>query len=324
MRRRADATRSKVDLARIGFCIGDKLGNVVGRHRRMHHHYIGQPNQSSHRSAVANEIERKLLVERRVDGVVRTDEGDRVAIGYRAEHRLHADIAARAGPVLDDELLPQMIRQILADNARDDVVGAARRKRDDPVYRPRRISFRPRDPRDGRQRGSARGQMQEGAAGQVRLRRVYVFAPPGSRTVNTEPLPISLATVTSPPIRRASLRVMARPSPVPPKRCAVVASAWLNSSNSLACCSAVMPMPVSATASSIQSRPSATLRARSVTSPSLVNLKALLNRLSSICRSRMGSTVRVPRLSCASTSRRFWFCSASWRAVPITSSISGA
>jgi hypothetical protein len=38
-------------------------------------------------------------------------------------------------------------------------------------------------------------------------------------------------------------RVMARPRPVPPKRCAVEASAWVNSSNSFACCSAVMPMP---------------------------------------------------------------------------------
>ena len=37
---------------------------------------------------------------------------------------------------------------------------------------------------------------------------------------------------------RASLRAMASPSPVPPKRCAVVASAWVNSSNSFACCSA--------------------------------------------------------------------------------------
>ena len=41
---------------------------------------------------------------------------------------------------------------------------------------------------------------------------------------------------------------MASPSPVPPKRCAVEASAWVNSSNSFACCSAVMPMPVSETA----------------------------------------------------------------------------
>src|SRR5262249_1435391 len=71
---------------------------------------------------------------------------------------------------------------------------------------------------------------------------------PGRRTVNTEPLPGSLATATSPPIMRASLRVMARPSPVPPYCRAVEESAWVNSSNSLACCSGVIPMPVSATA----------------------------------------------------------------------------
>src|SRR5439155_15212723 len=50
-------------------------------------------------------------------------------------------------------------------------------------------------------------------------------ATPGRRTVKTEPLPSSLVTVTSPPIMRASLRVMASPSPVPPNFCAVEASA---------------------------------------------------------------------------------------------------
>src|SRR5262249_12186667 len=119
-------------------------------------------------------------------------------------------------------------------------------------------------------------------------------APTGRRTVNTEPLPRSLATITSPPIMRASLRVMARPSSVPPKRCAVVLSAWLNSSKSLACCSAVMPMPVSETDTSIQSRPFLTLLARSLTSPSFVNLQALLNRLNRICRRRIGSTLTAP------------------------------
>src|SRR5947208_3429652 len=79
---------------------------------------------------------------------------------------------------------------------------------------------------------------------------------------------------------RASLRERARPSPVPPYRRAVSESAWVNSWNSFACCSAVSPMPVSATASSTQSRPSATLRTRSATSPSFVNLQALLKRLS--------------------------------------------
>src|SRR5260370_39113196 len=67
----------------------------------------------------------------------------------------------------------------------------------------------------------------------------------GKRTVNIDPLPGSLVTVTSPPIMRASLREMARPRPVPPKRRAVAASAWLNSSNSFAFCSALSPNPVS-------------------------------------------------------------------------------
>src|SRR5437867_4957246 len=43
--------------------------------------------------------------------------------------------------------------------------------------------------------------------------------------------------------------------PSPPKRRAVKESAWANSSNNLACCSAVIPMPVSDTANSIQFAP---------------------------------------------------------------------
>src|SRR5262245_35770281 len=41
------------------------------------------------------------------------------------------------------------------------VGGAARRKTYDPAYRPRRIGLRSRDPREGRQRGSAGCQMQK-------------------------------------------------------------------------------------------------------------------------------------------------------------------
>src|SRR5262249_41986545 len=85
-----------------------------------------------------------------------------------------------------------------------------------------------------------------------------------------------------------------------------------------------MPIPVSDTASSTQSRPSATLRTRRATSPSFVNLQALLKRLSRICLSLMGSAVSAPRFSWASTTRRFLFCSASCPAVSTTSLISGA
>src|SRR5262249_2548704 len=51
-------------------------------------------------------------------------------------------------------------------------------------------------------------------------------------------------------------------------------------------------------------------------------LTGVLSRLSRICLSRMESAVSAPRLSCASTMRRFWFFSASCPAVPMTSSIS--
>ena len=46
--------------------------------------------------------------------------------------------------------------------------------------------------------------------------RIQSVAPTGRRTIKPEPLPGSLVTVTSPPIMRASLRVIARPRPVPP------------------------------------------------------------------------------------------------------------
>ena len=40
-------------------------------------------------------------------------------------------------------------------------------KADDDAHRPRRIGLRPRDARHGRQRGSARGQMQKLFGGEV-------------------------------------------------------------------------------------------------------------------------------------------------------------
>ena len=63
---------------------------------------------------------------------------------------------------------------------------------------------------------------------------------------NVVPLPGVLSTVRSPPIRRASRRLITRPSPVPPYFRVVELSACVNDWKSLACCSGEMPMPVSA------------------------------------------------------------------------------
>ena len=71
--------------------------------------------------------------------------------------------------------------------------------------------------------------------------------------------------------------------------------AWENSWNNLPICSGVMPMPVSATARVIQSRPfSCPWRASIVMVPRSVNLLALLMRLSRACRSRIWSACIVP------------------------------
>src|SRR5262249_55332093 len=64
-------------------------------------------------------------------------------------------------------LLSEPLRQPLSDQARRDVGRAGRGEWHDQTHRPRRIGLRLRDARHGRQRGSARGQMQKISAGGV-------------------------------------------------------------------------------------------------------------------------------------------------------------
>src|SRR5262245_17762020 len=95
-----------------------------------------------------------------------------MTVRWRTHDRLAADSARVSLTVLDDEWLPEPLRQPLTHQTCDDVARPARRKADNDAHRPRRIALRPRDPRDGRQRGSARGQMQKISAGK------FHFEPP--------------------------------------------------------------------------------------------------------------------------------------------------
>ena len=65
--------------------------------------------------------------------------------------------------------------------------------------------------------------------------------------VNVVPTPGALSNARSPPISRASRRLIASPSPVPPYLRDVELSACVNAPNSRPCCSGGMPMPVSRT-----------------------------------------------------------------------------
>jgi len=142
----------------------------------MHHHDVGHDHNAGDRRDVADEIEVELVIERRVERVRRNGHEERIAIRCRTHDRLRGDITAGARPVLDDELLAEPLREPLADQACDDVGAAAGGKADDDADRPRRIGLRPGDPRDGRQRGGARCEMQKISAGK------FHFEPPSCFT----------------------------------------------------------------------------------------------------------------------------------------------
>ncbi len=116
------------------------------------------------------------MVERGVDQIIGADGEERVAIWQRPHDGLSSDIAAGARPVLNDELLTKPLGEPLTYYARDDVNRLARGKSDDNAPRPRRISLRRSDAREGWKRGSARGQMQKFATGKFHGVASLVFA----------------------------------------------------------------------------------------------------------------------------------------------------
>src|SRR5437870_5608548 len=121
------------------------------------------------RRDIAYKIVVELFVERGVDHIIRADGEQRVALWWRTHDGLSSDIAAGARPILNDELLTEPLGEPLTYYARDDVNRMARGKSNDDAHRPRRIGLRPCNARHGGQRGGARGQVQEFAAGKFHL-----------------------------------------------------------------------------------------------------------------------------------------------------------
>ena len=71
----------------------------------------------------------------RVDGVAHIDQQQRLSVRRRPHDRFSGDVASRAGPVLDDELLAEPLRQLLSDQTTHGVGRAARRVAyDDPHW----------------------------------------------------------------------------------------------------------------------------------------------------------------------------------------------
>ena len=79
-------------------------------------------------------------------------ETQRVAVRGRFRGGSHGDIAAAAREILHVELLPENSSELLRDETRGGVVGAAGADRDDDLDGLGRVSLRTGDPRDRRDR----------------------------------------------------------------------------------------------------------------------------------------------------------------------------
>src|SRR5262245_33972367 len=105
----------------MGPGIVDELRNCPGWERWIHDQGIRRERDTGDGRNVLDEMEIQVVVERRVDGVRRRYDQQRVTIGGRAHHGLGADVAARTWPVLDNERLAKSLGKPLRYQACKDV-----------------------------------------------------------------------------------------------------------------------------------------------------------------------------------------------------------
>jgi hypothetical protein len=113
----------------------------------MHRDDQGRQHGERDRIEIFFEAIWNLIVQRRIDHVARIDHQQRVAIGCHLGDAAHRDIAAAAADVLDEELPARPVREILCDDARDDVGRTAGCVGNHHPHRPVRIGLRARNAR---------------------------------------------------------------------------------------------------------------------------------------------------------------------------------
>ncbi len=122
-------------------------------------------------------------------------------------------------------------------------------------------------------------------------RSTGMIARSGTETRKLLPTINVLSTSMVPPINSTRCLLMARPSPVPPKRRAIESSPWRKGLNSCWICGALMPIPLSRIVKRTCTRSGSadSSAASTSTSPVAVNLTALPARLISTCSRRVAS-----------------------------------
>ena len=122
---RGDARRAVVERAGLGLGERNELGEIARGQAGIEHQHVGLAADHAHRSEVLDRIVGQVGAETRGDRVrARGGDADGVAVGHRLGDGVGAD-TARAGAVLDHDLLADARAELLRDDARDDVRAAA-------------------------------------------------------------------------------------------------------------------------------------------------------------------------------------------------------
>ena len=143
MRRRAHARGCVTVLARLLLDRLDELLHGLGGLTGIDDQDAGGGARDRDRCKSADRIVGHFL-QSRIDQEARARDQQRIAVGRRGLHHRGADIAAAAAMVLDIEVLPEAIRQLLRQQTAHDVDHAAGRKREKHAHRPVWITIRTR------------------------------------------------------------------------------------------------------------------------------------------------------------------------------------
>ena len=131
----AVSLRGVIQLSRIAFHQLDELLHRCRGDFRIHQQHVRDRGDHAHRHELRRVVP-ELRIEQPVDHQRRRRRGEqRVAVGLGLVRRGRADVAGGARPVVDDHRLAPLLRQLLADVARQQIGAAAGRERHDDAHR---------------------------------------------------------------------------------------------------------------------------------------------------------------------------------------------
>jgi hypothetical protein len=149
-------------LCLIGLCVSDEPRQVAGGQIIACDQQERLLDDECYRLEVGHSVVGRIPVKRlTLRKGVGAAENELIAIRRRPCHAVGAGYAAPSTNAFDDHLLTQKLGEAGAKDSRQNVGTAAGGEGHHHGHRPRRIGLRGRDPRQGRQRGSAGGQMQK-------------------------------------------------------------------------------------------------------------------------------------------------------------------